>query len=319
MSGAPSNPPGLPPQLVQARTRAMRIAAAVAVAAALLSAAAGWLVRGGADPGAAPPAPGSRTISAGPVSVAVPADWAPVTTARGITGLDPSSAALFQPARLLPAYVAIAFAPAVDPSLVPASLRPLLPKRLPAPKPTSLGGTRAWRYGELATSGGQTIELTVAPSDHGVLAVACVARSEAWVAAIGCAQQLHSVSLPGAAWLRPEHDVTVRAALPGAIAKLDARRVAIRKKLRATHSRRAQRRLGKRLATAYGTAADRLAPAAPKAGAPAAVIASLRGAARANRRMAVAAGHGWPKRYKMARRGVKRADRALAGSLARLG
>jgi hypothetical protein len=308
-------PPGLPPQLVEARTRTLRIAAAIAVVAALLSAAVGWFVRASTEPAAAPP-PSSRTVHAGPVSVSVPAAWASVTKARGVPALDPASSSLFQPAKPVPAYVALAFAPAEDPSLVPSALRPLLPKRLPAPKPTSLGGARAWRYGELTTTDGHTIELTVAPSDRGVLAVACVATSEAWVAAIGCAEQLHSVSLPGAAWLRPGRDLALRAAIPGAIAKLDARRVAIRKKLRRAPSRRAQRRLGLRLSTAYANAADRLARVAPASGAPAAVVASLRGAAAANRHMAIAAGHGWPKRYRMARHAVKRADRSLGRSLA---
>jgi hypothetical protein len=311
-------PPGLPPHLVEARTRTLRIAGAVAVVAALLAAVAGWVVRAATEPAAPPPPPSSQTVHAGPVTVSAPADWTPVTKTRGVDGLDPASSSLFQPTKPLPAYVAVAFAPAVDPSLVPASLRQLLPKQLPAPKPASLAGARAWRYGELTTNDGRTIELTVAPSDRGVLAVACVATNEAWVAAIGCAEQLHSVSLPGAAWLRPGHDLAVRAAIPGAIAKLDARRLAIRNKLRRAKYRATQRRLGLRLSTAYSNAADRLAPTAPAAGAPAAVLASLRGAAAANRRMAIAAGHGWPKRYRMARRAVKRADGALARSLAAL-
>ena len=316
MIGAAGMPPGLPPQIAEARTRSLRVAAAVAVIAALGSAAAGWFVRAAANPSVPGTAiAASQPVRVGPVSASVPGAWLPVTRARGFAGLDASPAALFQPTRPLPAYVSVTFGPATDPTLIPASLKPLLPTRLPPPKKAMLGGAHAWRYGEMVTADGRTIELTVAPSDRGVLAVACVASTEAWVAAIGCGEQLHALSLPGATWLRPAHDVAVHAALPGAIARLDARRVTIRNKLRGARYRATQRRLGIRLSAAYIGAADRLTPAAPRTGPATTVITALHGAARANRRMAIAAGHGWPKRYAKARRAVKRNDRFLARSL----
>ena len=108
--------------------------------------------------------------------------------------------------------------------------------------------------------------------------------------------------------------MTRRAALPGAIARLDARRVTIRNKLRGARYRATQRRLGIRLSAAYIAAADRLTPAAPRTGPATTFTTALHGAARANRRMAIAAGHGWPKRYAKARRAVKRNDRFLARS-----
>jgi hypothetical protein len=310
--------PGLPPHLAS-RARSIRIAAAIAVVAALASVAAGWVVRGLSDSAPAPVAAApARTAHAGAAAIEVPAEWVPVSAAPGVTGLDPHATASFQPAAALAAYAVVTFSPAEDASLVPAPLRGLLPATLPKPRAASLGGARAWRYGELPAPGNRTIELTVAPATSGVLTIACVSTREAWVAALGCAQQLRSVSLDRGTWLRPGSEVAVRMRIPGAIEQLDQRRVAIRAKLRRAGSHGAQHRLAIRLAAAYTLAADRLAPAAPRTGAPTRVIAALRAAAGANRELAVAAGHGWPKRYRQARRAVRRGDAVLKRSLAAL-
>jgi hypothetical protein len=318
MAAPDRTPLGLPPHLA-GRSRALRIAAALAVAAALASAVAGWLVRGATAPApAGHAAPLAQTGHAGPARVTVPGDWKPVAAMPGLKGMDPRATAVFQPVAAISAYAVVTFAPVGDPSLVPASLRPLLPAALPKPKPETLGGARAWRYGEMPAAGDRTMELTVAPTDRGVFAVACIAAREAWVAALGCAEQLRSVSLDHGTWLQPGADVAVRARIPGAIARLDARRVTIRSKLHRARTAAAQRRLGRRLAAAYATAAGELAPIAPRTGAPARVVAALRAAADANRRMAVAAGHHWPGRYALARGAVKRSDAELSRALAAL-
>src|SRR6476646_3990007 len=140
----PRTPPDLPPQLA-ARPRALRIAAAVA--------------------------PAARTVHAGPAGVAVPGDWAPVAVVPGVAVQSPHAAAAFQLVTALPAYALVAFGPAQDVTLVPAPLRALLGNAVPKPKPTTLGGARAWRYGETPVAGGRTMEVTVAPTSSGVLAV----------------------------------------------------------------------------------------------------------------------------------------------------
>ena len=340
---APRTPPGLPPQLA-ARPRALKIAAAVAVAAALGSIVAGWLVRGVTEPAPrAAVAPPARTVHAGAAGVAVPGDWTPVTAVPGILGQSPPAAAVlgsgqsppvaavpgvpgqsppatvaFQPVTALPAYALIAFAPVQDGTLVPAPLRALLGKAVPKPKPTMLGGAHAWRYGETPIAGGRTMEVTVAPTSTGVLAIACIARTEAWVAALGCAQRLRSVWLDRGTWLRPGPEVAARAQVQTAIAGLNHRRVALRAKLKAARSNYAQYRLARRLSAAYAQTANDLARSVPRSGAPARVIVALRGASAANLRLAVAARNRWPKRYRLARATVARGDAALARSLAAL-
>jgi hypothetical protein len=274
-------------------------------------------VRGATETSPAP-RPGAEIAQAGPVRVIAPGDWQRASKVPGLAGLDPRSTAVFRPVAALAAYAVVTYGPAADTSLVPTSLRPLLPAALPKPRAETLGGARAWRYGELPLAGDRTIEATVAPTDRGVFAVACVAGREAWVAAVGCSEDLRSIALDGGMWLPPGADAAARERIPGVVGRLDTRRVAIRAKLRGARSSGAQRRLGLRLSAAYAAAAAELAPVA-RTGAPASVVAALRGAAKANRRMAVAAGHRWPKRYRLARRAVARNDAALSRALAALG
>ena len=129
---------------------------------------------------------------------------------------------------------------------------------------------------------------------------------------------MRSATVRDGAWLEPGPDVAAGMMILGVIAELDARRVALRAKLQAATARAPQRRLAGRLAGAYEQAAAQLAPATPRIGAPAGVLAALRGAAAANRKLAIAAAAGDRARYRKARNDVARRDTALESALAAL-
>jgi hypothetical protein len=110
-----------------------------------------------------------------------------------------------------------------------------------------------------------------------------------------------------------------RTKLPGAIAHLGDRRALLRSKLRHEPSRRGQARFAARLGRAHARTAARLAPWAPAEGAPRAVDRALRATGRAYGQLSAAARNGWPRRYKFARRAVRRGDAELTRALARVG
>ena len=97
------------------------------------------------------------------------------------------------------------------------------------------------------------------------------------------------------------------------------RRAQLRSKLRRATSRRGQARFAARLGRAHARTAARLAPWAPAKGAPRAVDHALRATGRAYGLLSAAARNGWPRRYRFARRAVRRGDAALSRALARVG
>lgn len=284
--------------------------------AVVIAVAAGFAIRSLTTPDAPPPAPAPLTATAGPVTMTVDGDWVPARTVPGVEGLDLNSTAAFSPSPGLRAYAVTTVGPIGDPSLLPAPLRALLPDELPKPKASELLGLAAWYYKEQAIAGGRQMEVTVVPTTSGVLAVACIAPRESWVAALGCAEGVKQLSLRDAGWLKPGADVAAQARLPLVTAKLNARRVALRKQLRGAKTRKGQARFAKRLSKANAAAAAGLAPVAPAKSPSAKVIASLRKSSAAYRGLAAAAANGWPKRYRMAKKSVKRSDAALKRALA---
>jgi hypothetical protein len=284
-----------------------------AVVAVVLAAATGWLLRGASLTDAPPVQPQSQPAVAGPLSLVVDGSWTPVERVPGMTVLDPASTAAFLPAPGLEAYAIVTIGPLDDPSLLPASVRTMVRGDLPAPRTTKLLGGTAWTYPELWLRDDRRMEVSVVPTTAGVVAVTCVAPRASWVAATGCSAGVRRLSLGGAERLRPSAGLVARTRLPAVISKLDARRVTLRKKLRAATTRRGQARFSKRLSRAYGAAAARLSTAD---GATAKVAARLRASAAAQKRLSAAAANGWPKRYRQARRDVKRGDAALERALA---
>jgi hypothetical protein len=284
----------------------------------LVALASGWWAAGraAAPPAVSPDAP--RAGVAGPVHFRVASDWVPVPRVPGVDGL-PAASAAFTPAASLQAYAFVTFSATDGPSLLPRALRDLMPASLPKPSKTELLGLPAWRYGELSISRDRMLEVTVVPSTVGTMAVACVAPRENWVAALGCAGDLRQVTLPkDAAWLPPSADVAAREAIPGLVAALDGKRVALRARLGAARTRGGQSRLAARLASAYDTAALRLADLSPGTGAAAAVLAELRANARSYARLGDAAAAGAPGRYRRAKVAVRQSEARLKTALGAL-
>jgi hypothetical protein len=271
-----------------------------------LAAAGGWLLGGSSRAPAPAVAPNSVT-TLGDVQLELEAGWAPAASVDGLTA--------FATVPGLPARALFESGPAVDASLIPATLRADLPDSLPAPHKATLGGLAAWRYGPLRNRG-RVLELTVAPTTGGVLAVACVAPPSAWSGALGCADGVHAIATGDRA-LTPAPELAFRQAAGPALKTLDDARVAGRARLDA-----APNKASAALARTHREAATALAPFAVS-GAPAAAVAALRDAARGydalgsmpdrrfvTRRQRV--------RYVAVRGRIARADAALAAALAQL-
>jgi hypothetical protein len=322
----PVRPPALGrPRRTAARTapHAQRIVAillGVLVVGVLVGLFSGWWAGGQAaapPPAASPDAP--RSAAAGPVRFEVTSDWVPVPRVPGVDGL-PKATAAFTPAASLRAYAFVTVAPTDDPSLLPQPIRALMPATLPRPKKTELLGLPAWRYGELSISGDRMLEVTVIPSTAGTMAVACIAPRESWVAALGCAADVRKLELPGdATWLPPAADVAARAAIPGIVRPLDAKRVKLRTRLDAAKTRGAQSRIAGKLSTAYNAAALQLEDVSPGKGPAAAVLGRLKANAVNYGKLGNAAAAGAPRRYKRAKRAVKKSEAQLKAALAELG
>ena len=295
------------------------VAIAVAIASVLAAVIAGWLLHGVLVRPEAPPAPPS-TADLGAVGLTVDGAWAASGPVPGVRGLPEDTTRVFVPAPGLRAQVIATFAPTKHPSLLPDGLRASLPIHLAEPKPARLAGLPAWHYDEQPIYGGRMMEVTVAPTSAGVLAVACVARTHEWMAVDNCTRGVWAVDAGSARALPPSGAIALQTQAPAAIDRLDARRQRIRGRLRKATTRQGQSRLSGRLARAYETTATRLAPVAAGAGRPgAAVVGRLRSTAAAYRRMAVAARRNRPRAFRRAGARATRREAALNRALARLG
>jgi hypothetical protein len=287
-----------------ARAERSRVVAAggVALVAAGL---AGWSLGGvwGAPQTVAAPAP---AVVIGDMRFGLPAGWAPA----------PEGGQAFVPAPGLPARALLVSGPAVDRSLIPASLRESLPADLPDPRRTELGGLPAWAYGPLRGEG-RTLEVTVAPTSTGMLAVACSAPPDAWVAALGCADRVRGIALGAGRALTPTAELGFRQRSRVVVGDLDARRVRGRRSLARAAGPRSRAAAARRLAAAHRGAANRLAPLAA-GGASADAVGALRRAERGYARLAVAARHGARRRFANARAAIRAADADLVRALQRL-
>ena len=284
----------------------------------VLAAVAGWGLRGLSATEVPAPEP-PRAIVAGPVALSVPGAWTPERVALAeVPGL-PAHAAAFAPTRGLRAHALVMLSAIDDPSLVAAPLRALATEPLGGPRKTTLAGLPAWTYRDVPVGGDRLLQVTVAPTTGGVLTVACLARTLSWLAAAGCASDVRDATLTGATALRPAPALAYRTKLPGAIERFGDRRALLRSKLRGASSRRGQARFAARLGRANARTAARLAPWTPAKGAPRAVDRALRATSRAYGQLSAAASNDWPRRYRLARRAVRRGDAALSRALARLG
>jgi hypothetical protein len=305
----------LPPALPVASPELRGWIVLAAVAAVVIAAAAGWSLRNVAA--GEPPASSVSTqlAAAGPASLVVDGDWSKTANVPGLPALDPSKSTAFVPAPGLDAFVVATVGPIDDQTLIPAALRSLLRGPVAAPRPVKLLGGPAWSYPEQWMRDNRRMELSIVPTTAGSVAIACIAPRASWVAATGCAAGVRQISVAGAERVAPEAGLAARARIPAVVAKLDARRVKLRTKLRAAERRRGQARFAKRLSRAYAAAAASLKPVTPAKGPVAKTVAALRAGAGSHRKLSTAAAKGWPKRYRMAKRAVKRDDAALRRAL----
>jgi hypothetical protein len=291
------------------RARVLGMLALVAVACAAAAAFAGRLAGEAVVTQPTPNGPTVQAATVGAATLVAPASWAGAEQIPEALGLDPTSTAAFATRPGLRAYAVATLAPADHPTLIPRPLRLLLNTAPPPPVPTRLAGRPAWRYGRLPASGGRSVELTVAATTAGSLAIACVASPDAGAAVAGCASDIHDVALAGASWLAPD-ELAARTGLAAVVERLDRQRVARRAALRRARTPAAQSRIARRLAGSYVRAASALDRPAP-------VVKALRAAARAHRRLAAAAASKRRRGFRAARRAVAARDAALTRALAR--
>jgi hypothetical protein len=313
-----SSPPAGPPAWVARGLLALF--AALVVAGVVVAAMVGWRA-GFAATSPAPAVTGeSRAVRLGPAHLTVPSTWTPVSPARsGVSGLDSSLTLAFAIVPGLSGHALVTLAAPADRSLIPSSLRRALKAAPGRPRPTVLAGHRAWSYQSVATWRRDAVmDVAVVPTSAGVLAVACVASSVAFVAVAGCEQDVQRISLPGARVFAPAPELAFRLRVGAALERLEHLRALGDRALRAARSRGAQARALREVATAYAGAADGLAPLAPGDGAPAGLVAAMRDAARAYRAAGEAAAPGSSRRYRAGRTAVRAAEARVATALQRV-
>ncbi len=275
------------------------------VAALALTAVCGWWLGGAATAPDAAEAPQPIVVMSG-MQLEIPATWTP---ARPAPGMDAPGMATFAPTAGLPVRARLIAGQPADASLIPAALRSQLPAELPAPRRARLAGLPAWTYGPI-NHGKRVLELTLAPTAAGVLAVECSASPATWSAAIGCEAGIRSIGGSGNKAVAPAPDLAFRQRASAVFRALDGRRVAGRAALARGHRFAASGSL----ARAHRDAAAALAPfAAP--GVTADAVAALRRTAGSYDALARAARRA---RFIAARKGVARAEAGLAGALKRL-
>jgi serine/threonine protein kinase len=131
--------------------------------------------RGGDDPPApaatraAHVAPTSSTLSAGPLSVRLPAGWGR-RAADALGGLELDGAAVAGPPGDGGGTVVVGLAASTSPTLLPDALASSAPP--PAPE-TLAGGLSAYRYDGLDLGGGSRAVVYAVPTEAGVATVAC--------------------------------------------------------------------------------------------------------------------------------------------------
>jgi len=313
----PARPPRHP---AAAGRRDPRVALTIgcAVLAFVAAGFAGRVVRGEV---AVPEATGPATVIAEVGGMVVVADdtWRRASLSRPLAALAGPSSTVYAPAPGLDARTVITVGPAVDASLLPGELRGALPSSLLRPVRASLLRMDAWRYKGIRMPGGRFVDVTVVPTTAGSLAFTCVTDGSAWSATLLCDGGLRSIDLGSARALKPTAALGAQAALPGAIHGLDQRRRRLRATLSGAGGHRRQARAAGRLAVAYRTSAGRITPLAsaiPANRAPRRLVRELRHAGRSYRRLAVAARHVRPVRYRSARTAAGVAERALAAAVA---
>jgi hypothetical protein len=260
------------------------LAAATLLAAACGAALGIVLAPGGTPPPRADPQP-RIGLASGVAKLPLPPDWRPLRRLSTLPGFEEATAV-----RGLRSELALDIRRPEDASLLPAGVEDAVPGGLPAPAPRRVGARTAWRYELPGDRPGTRLVALTLPTTGGVVTFACQSQYGATgPAEAECAQAVRLVRLDGAAALPPAPETAARIVLPGAIAKLNARRHTERRRLAASTSPAVRAAAALRLAAAYAAAAERLRPLA--AGDAVRLTATLGALARAHRALASASRH----------------------------
>ena len=188
---------------------------ALVAALALVGAVAGMLGGGAFWSEPAPVAkPSPAVLAAGGLRVQPPEGWA----RSAPVALAGFSHALWLRDDAAKIDAAIALAPAVSPTLLPAGLRPV-----GAPRLQQLGAHTAWRY-RTETSTGVPAIFFVAPTTNGIATVGCVG-AVAGTPERACRALASAVALTDAQRLELGQNAAFLSALPAVISKLNTARV----------------------------------------------------------------------------------------------
>ena len=233
------------------------LAAATLLATACGAALGIMLAPGGGTPPPADPQP-RIGLASGVARLPLPPGWRPLDRRSTLPGLEEATAV-----RGLRSELALDIRRPEDASLLPARAEAVTPGGLPQPTARRVGARTAWRYELPGERPGTRLVALALPTTGGVVTFACQSPS----AAIGpaeaeCAQAVRLVRLDGAAALPPAPETAARIVLPGAIARLNARRHTERRRLAATRSPAVRTAAAQRLAGAYAAAAEHLRPVA---------------------------------------------------------
>jgi len=287
----------------------------IVVLAIAVAALAGWAVSDKVAPERpTAAAPDLRVAEVGGFRLTVDGGWRPIAPPPEASAAGLSDAQAFLPVAGAPATAWIAQARTDDPSLVPAALRELVQGELPPRAKVRVAGRQAWAYRGLETGPGRLTNLTVAPAAGGVLVIGCSSPESWWAASSGCAAGIHSIA--GATAVAPSSELAARDRLPEVVSKLNAERRDGRRALRAARRPQVQARAAQSLAAAHRSAVRRLSGVVAGGTVGHRVQIAFRRMVRSYDALAEAARNGWPRRYRMARADVRRAEGAARRALA---
>jgi protein kinase-like protein len=298
---------------------------ALAAAAAIVGAAIGFLIApSSSHTTTRPPAPLSRTASAGPLNISFPTDW------QQSASVPPEAASLklSSPVTLTPegtgqrGALVLGSSSAVQPDLLPASFVTAL-GATPHGSLVALGPHTFQRYLKLVPQNTTTaVSVYALPTTKaGTAIAACMlpsSGSDAFNAA--CEHILSSLKIPGAQ-LPLTASPAYAAGLSAVVTNLDRVRASTGRQLANAQRPSGQAAAARSLAAAYQQAAasvQKLQPGPAGVSANAAIADSLQKQAAGYRALAAAATHNSARAYGTARRQIANADSALRASIAQL-
>jgi hypothetical protein len=298
------------------------IAVSVLVVVALLGYLAGHRGAPGASSGSASAAKeGSRVISAANVLLEVPARLARSRTAQAIPGLRLEGELTIVPGNVESAGLIGGQLPAGEASPLPAAfLRSL--QVVPHTDVLSFLGGQAYEYSGFTVPGyDRTLNLYVVPTSGtgtGPTLLACYAAkgSEAWLAQ--CQRIVAKFTLVGQAQYDLNPDSQYAARLGGLVRSLDAKRLALRRRMGTSGTPAAVGALARALAAALGASAASLSALEPPVAAgpaQASLVQTLVSARQAYQALAAAASTEMLASYDVALGRVEHADAAIDNAL----